>query len=377
MTEEFGAYSTVFVRRQLEALSELQPFVACWVRSNPEVFDHEAIHVLRSESPLRRACAQLLSHLPNRFTLWQRILAAGEMRRLLRRYRPRHLLIHFGWAAARVVGVLEEEGVPFTLFFHGSDLNEAHAHPSHPYARRLLRAARLAQRCLCVSHDLAHKLIELGVREERVEVFYLGVPVPPASALASPRPEEGGRIVANGRLIEWKGHRYLLDAMGLLAERGLRPRLALIGEGRLQTELEEQAARLGIREQLELIGHCSNERVFELLRQSDLLAHPSLRLPTGEEEGLGLAVQEAMATGLPVVATRTGGIPESVEEDVSGLLVPPADAEAMANSIERLLRDGELCRNMGKAGRARIEAHFDLEKRNAELLERMRAAVRR
>jgi hypothetical protein len=132
MTEEFGAYSTVFVRRQLEALSELQPFVACWVRSNPEVFDHEAIHVLRSESPLRRACAQLLSHLPNRFTLWQRILAAGEMRRLLRRYRPRHLLIHFGWAAARVVGVLEEEGVPFTLFFHGSDLNEAHAHPEPP-----------------------------------------------------------------------------------------------------------------------------------------------------------------------------------------------------------------------------------------------------
>ncbi|PIE22365.1 MAG: hypothetical protein CSA62_12705 [Planctomycetota bacterium] len=374
LTEEFGAYSTVFVRRQLEALAPLSPFVACWVRSNASVFDFEPVHIIRSKRFVDRVRAKLFGFLPKRFGHHERVLAEPSLRRLLQSYKPRHLLIHFGWSAVRVLQVLEAERLSFSLFLHGSDLNEAYAHPRHPYARRLRRAASLAHRCFVVSKDLANKCKAIGVPESQVEVFYLGVPVP--EDIATPRPERnGGRILANGRLIEWKGHRVLLEALARLAQAGLRPRLSLIGEGELMPKLQAQAQSLGIEKQVEFCGHRSNSEVYKLLLSSDIFAHPSLRLPTGEEEGLGLAVQEAMAAGLPVVGTKTGGIPDSILDGETGFLVAPDNADAMANRLAQLLKDGSLCRRLGSAARTRVEKHFNLEHRNALLLAQMQKLV--
>ncbi len=365
LTEEFGAYSTEFVRRQLSALEELRPFVACWLRSNETVFQQDAVHVLSQAAGTRRFWASLAGIFPRRYRLRDRIIANSALKRLLDRYRPRVLHIHFGWAAVRVLQTLERTRIPFTLVLHGSDLNTAHKSRNSPYARQLVRAMQLARLCLFVSEDLREKGVELGCPEERAKVFYLGVPCP---SEAEPLAGDGTpRIVTNGRLIEWKGHSVLIEALAMLKKRGKHALLTLIGEGPLRTELEEKALELGVDVRVRFLDRLPNRAIYDELLRSHIYAHPSRRLPGGEEEGLGLAVQEAMAVGLPVVATATGGIPESVINGETGLLVEHSDPAAMAEALGRLIDDAELRARMGAAGRERIRVHFNLELQNRKL----------
>ena len=118
-------------------------------------------------------------------------------------------------------------------------------------------------------------------------------------------------------------------------------------------------------------GALRGEAVYAELRRADLYVQPSRRLSSGEEEGLGLSVQEAMAMGLPVVATNTGGIPESVVEGETGTLVPPDAPDALVAAIRRLASDAQMRLRMGAAGRRRVERHFNLE-RQSDLLRRKR-----
>jgi glycosyltransferase involved in cell wall biosynthesis len=366
LTEEFGAFSTIFVQRQLDALSALAPFVCCWIRSNPEIFNYEPVHVLRSGSLRHRVQRKAMALLPQRYRFVDRIQAGRELERCLDRYQPDCMHIHFGWAAARVGTVLRRRGIPYTVVLHGSDLNQACRYPHLPYARRLVEALRGAHRCLFVSKDLLEKGLALGCPEDKGEVFYLGVPVPEERARLDNT--DTVRVVCNGRQIEWKGHRILLQAFERLLRAGVDTSLTLIGEGPLRGDLKRQAKGLGIAHAVHFTGALSNSEVYATLRRAHIFAHPSRSLPDGQEEGLGLAVQEAMAVGLPVVATCTGGIPESVVDGETGWLVPHSDPEAMAESLRRLAANPQQRSQMGAAGRQRIEQHFNLDRQNERLV---------
>jgi glycosyltransferase involved in cell wall biosynthesis len=370
LTEEFGAYSTMFVQRQLDALHLLNPFIACWLRSNQEIFDYEPVHVLRNQRRRFFWLRRMLAPVPKRYAVADIIEANAELARCLDLYQPEMLHIHFGWAAARTVRLLTRRRIPYTLVIHGSDLNAAYRVPTLPYARRLARAMKNAARCLFVSEDLKAKGIALGCPEEKAQVFYLGVPIPARQAdPGSPGPV---RITANGRLIEWKGHTILVQAFAKLVTDGLEAELTVIGEGPLRDDLEREAKELGVGARVRFLACLSNEEVYAELQRSHILAHPSRLLASGAEEGLGLAVQEGMAAGLPVVATRTGGIPESVEDGETGILVPHSDVAAMAEALESLASDASLRERMGRAGRERVETHFNLDRQNQRLLQLFR-----
>lgn len=163
-------------------------------------------------------------------------------------------------------------------------------------------------------------------------------------------PAPGLRLLSVGRLHPQKGHRVLLDAIGRAREAGTPLSLLVAGEGAERAALEAQAGALGLQGQVRLAGR---RDVHALLASADVFVFPSLY------EAVGIALLEAMASGLPVVASRTGGIPEVVEDGVSGILVAPGDAEDLARALVSLDRDPERRRRLGAAARARAEA-FDI-----------------
>jgi glycosyltransferase involved in cell wall biosynthesis len=160
-------------------------------------------------------------------------------------------------------------------------------------------------------------------------------------------------ILCVASLSPQKGHRYLLDAMTLVAAECPDARLMLAGDGPLRKELEQQGAALGIAARVTFLGRRTD--IPALLHQAHLLVLSSVR------EGVPVSVLEAMACGIPVVATRVGGLAEVVEEGVTGLLVEPRDPAALARAIIAVCRDAAGREAMGKAGRQRFEQVFTVE----------------
>ena len=156
-----------------------------------------------------------------------------------------------------------------------------------------------------------------------------------------------------GHFADHKGHRYLVEAVPAILRRFPDIKVVLVGEGELRSEVEAQVNRLGIVKSVIFTGFRTD--ISSILASFDLFVLPS------HLEGLCTSVMDAMAVGLPVVATRTGGVPEVVEDGETGLLVPPRDPDALADGVLRMLNDPGLRYRMGQAGRRRVLDHFSAD----------------
>mgnify|MGYP001371605594 CR=1 FL=1 len=156
-----------------------------------------------------------------------------------------------------------------------------------------------------------------------------------------------------GWLTDIKGHRYLIEAFGQIARDVPSAHLVVVGSGDLKEHLLDLATTLGVRDRVHLIGHRDDVEVC--LTGMDLFVLPSLN------EGMGRALIEAMAAGLPVVASQVGGVPALIEHERTGLLVPPADSHALAASLRSLLERPDLRRQLGEAGRRSVTERFAAE----------------
>lgn len=156
-----------------------------------------------------------------------------------------------------------------------------------------------------------------------------------------------------GWLTDIKGHRYLVEAVARLIQEFPQLQLVIVGSGGLGPSLERLAAELGIPRVLHLVGHRADVEVC--LSAMDLFVLPSLN------EGMGRALVEAMAAGLPVIATKVGGVPALIDHDRTGLLVPPADSAALADALRLLLRRPEEAERLGRAAQAAITERFSAD----------------
>jgi glycogen(starch) synthase len=181
----------------------------------------------------------------------------------------------------------------------------------------------------------------------RVHVVPPGVnPALFAGPFEDPFPSIGRpRVVFVGRLAPQKGVRTLVEAARLLKTPGVK--VLLVGDGPQRSMLEREVRRLGVGDVVHLFGFVSHDRVPTVLTHADLLVLPSLY------EELGTILLEAMWVGLPIVASRTGGIPDVIDDGVNGLLVVPGDPGALARAIDRLLAEPDLARRLGEAARER------------------------
>ncbi|HUP41708.1 MAG TPA: glycosyltransferase family 4 protein [Thermoanaerobaculia bacterium] len=212
---------------------------------------------------------------------------------------------------------------------------------------------RLADRVVAPSRATAAELREdYGVAE--AAVIANGVAAPPPAPAPAPRdPSAGGPVVLYaGRLRTRTAVAVLLAAFARLRAEHPAAVLVVAGDGEQRPALEAQARRLGIAAAVRFLGAQPRDAMPALYAAADLFCLPSLY------EGFPLAILEAMAAGLPVVATAVAGVPEAVEHGVTGLLVPPEDAAALARALDELAADPERARRLGEAGRRRVETEY-------------------
>src|SRR5205085_1331621 len=177
------------------------------------------------------------------------------------------------------------------------------------------------------------------------------------------------RIISIGRLVAFKGFEYLIDACAELTHRGLDFSCEIIGDGPRRGNLEARIRKLNLSDRVHLLGSLSQGAVLEKLRSADIFALASVTDAQGASDVFPTVIIEAMATARPVVSTQLAGIPESVVDGETGLLVPPEDTMALAEALGRLIEDPKLRLHYGRAGRARIEQHFRIEHTVVPLIE--------
>jgi glycosyltransferase involved in cell wall biosynthesis len=220
----------------------------------------------------------------------------------------------------------------------------------------LLRtAARTVDPFVCVSHDAARHVVELGVPAGRVRTIWNGIDL---ARFPYQGPTPGGPAVCVARLSPEKDIATLLDAARRVADAVPDLRLEIAGDGPCRADLARQCKELKLHEHVRLLGEVRD--VPALLGRAGLFVLPS------QAEGVSLTILEAMARGLPVVTTRVGGNPEVVADGSTGLLVPPRDPAALADALVRVLRDADRAQALGRAGRRRVEDHFDVRRMVAD-----------
>jgi len=144
--------------------------------------------------------------------------------------------------------------------------------------------------------------------------------------------------------------------------------LTIVGDGDLRKDIEALTLKPALEDRVHLTGALPHRKVMEHLEKAHILMAPSITTPSNDQEGIPNVLKEAMATGLPVISTRHSGIPELVEDGVSGFLVPEKDAEALADRLIHLADHPEVWGEMGRAGRAKVEAEYDIDKLNDRLV---------
>jgi len=302
---------------------------------------------------------------------WQMLTGdAQPYRRLLGRRRPSLIHAHFGIEGVSALGLAMQLEIPLVTTFHGFDATlKTHAmlgSPAwfrYPLSRRKL--AREGNLFLCASSFIRQKLLETGFPESRTHTHYIGVDCQTIRPRADF--EETPLILHVARLVEVKGTRYLLRAFATVARKYDRVQLLIIGDGPLRRQLHALTASLGMRDRVEFLGAVPHVAVLSWMRKAAMLVLPGVRTATGREEGLGMVLLEAAATGLPIVGSRVGGIPECMLEGKTGFLVPERDEDALARRMAELLEDPVRRHRMGAAGRALVEDRFDIDRQSAVL----------
>ncbi|MBD3236125.1 MAG: glycosyltransferase [Candidatus Eisenbacteria bacterium] len=284
---------------------------------------------------------------------------------------------HFGPIGA-LAAALQEIGAfhaPLVATFHGYDV---HVFPRQRGPRYYARLFDRAARIMVGTQFMRERVIALGAPSEKIAVLPMGVDLERfAFHVRAGRADRAPVVFSVGRLIAGKGFEDGLRAFRLVLRAHPRARYWIVGEGPLRPRLEEIASReLEIGHAVRFLGRRSPAEVAELYRQADLFLHPAKVAPDGWVESQGVVLAEASATGLPIVATRAGGIPESVEDQQSGFLVPPGDDEQMAARVSQLLDDAALRGEMGRRGRRLVAERFDRAKLTERLIRIYEEALR-
>ncbi len=252
--------------------------------------------------------------------------------------------------------------IPFSFTTHGHDL----------HVERRMLAHKVAASSFAVTISDYNKQLMLEECDNRyadkIHVIHCGTDLQAFVPQDPPQRDPRFSIICTGSLLEVKGHQYLIEACAELKKRGLNPLVHLVGKGPLLGELQRQVDNLHLQENFCFHGPQPRPRVIELLTSADVIVQPSVRTARGAREGIPVSVMEGMASGLPVVASDISGIPELVDHEVSGFLVPPRDSLALADALETLGRQPELRQKMGLAGRDRVSRDFNLHHNAARLI---------
>lgn len=277
-----------------------------------------------------------------------------------------HIHAHFLNQSATIALIASRLlGLPYSVTVHAS--SELFATPMMVHTK--LAGAKFIATCTAYNRKYL-TLLDNKLPEEKIKVIYHGLDTGEfrrktknTDGSASAKPV----ILSVGQLRERKGFQYLIEACGILHQRGINFECRIVGEGPMRPALEAQIKRLDLDEKVLLCGAMPQESVKAEYERADIFALPAILGSDGDRDGIPNVILEAMAMELPVVSTQHSGIPEVVEDGINGLLVPPEDASALAEELQRLFLDRELQEQLGIQGRQKVKVMFNPET-NAQAL---------
>lgn len=358
-----ASYCTTFLKRemlhiyrQVTSLQRFETFVMTKALQNPELFPYKDIEVIPQPrpNPFRHGWLKYVKRKPP-------IVYRGEyqmLSSLLERRGADLMHIYFGHTGVHLLPFIERWNKPCVVSFHGADVAEKS--DIRDYAGKLRNLFESVPLVFARSQSLADRLVQLGCAPERLRISRTGLPLQEFPFVRREAPQEGQwRLMQACRLIPKKGVATSLCAFALFQKEFPNSELVIAGKGPLQAHLEELAEELGVLSKVRFPGFLSQSELRELYATSHLFLHPSETPPDQNQEGIPNSVLEAMATGLPVLATRHGGIPEAVEHGRSGFLVEERDFEALAEAMKEIVRSPNTFREMGLLGSEFVGAHFE------------------
>jgi colanic acid/amylovoran biosynthesis glycosyltransferase len=328
--------------RFLDALSQTVVAQAFWIARRPRAYLSVLASVLRGS--LRVSFAETAEAVVV-------FAEAVALARIAVRDGVAHVHAHFANHPATTAWIVHQlTGLPFSFTAHANDLFVAPA---------LLERKAADARFVVAISEYNRRLLLDRCPSARVEVVHCGVD-PERYAPEPLEARDRDRVVCVASLSSKKGHVHLIDALALLAEGHPSIELDLVGDGPERDRIERRARERGVAERVRLHGARSSEDVRAALARARLFALPSVRLRSGRMEGIPVALMEAMASGVPVVASRLSGVPELVEDGVTGLLVTPGEPSALAAAMARILDDDALAAELTRTARERVERSFSL-----------------
>jgi glycosyltransferase involved in cell wall biosynthesis len=274
-----------------------------------------------------------------------------------------HLHVHFANASATVALLAGRVfGIPYSITIHGTDEFYGLA------LYRLPQKIESASFACCIGRYCRSQAMKASAPDqwEKLEICPLGID----PEVFTPRQAATGgpfEILCVGRLVPAKGQSILLAAAAKLIERGRNLHVSLVGDGPARALFEAVAARLKLTGHVKFHGSVTQDRIRNYLERADAFVLPSFA------EGVPVTLMEAMAMEIPSVSTFIGGIPELIQSGENGILVPPSDPDLLADAIEKLIADPELCARLGRAGRRTVVSRYNLRsnvERKASIFDR-------
>ncbi len=352
------------IYRQITALERVRPLVIAQKREHEKDFPFAAVHLVGKPPThfLRRFWHKQVRDEP-----WQ--ISKGELESLLHvleKTRADLLHIYFGHIAVHLLPLIRAWPKPSVVSFHGADvLVDLHKPAYRTATMEMLTAVK---RVLVRSESLRKAIVDLGCAADKIDIVRTGIPLGEFSFQERAFLENGEwRFVQACRLIEKKGLPTALRALAKFAARYPRSTITIAGEGPLLDELVLLTSQLKIDNQVSFTGFISQEQLREIFYASHIFLHPSETGRDGNQEGVPNSMLEAMASGLPVFATNHGGIPEAIENDVSGVLVAERDEVGLTKALLDAAQDRHLLSRLARAGADAVMQKFDQRNQTTNL----------
>lgn len=355
------------VYRQIVGLKDHRTVVLAEQRTNPDLFPFEPVvamdkiarprlrgnfilrfwykYVVRQWPPPRPINKEVKPYYPY------------NLPDILRREKPDLVHVYYGHKAVKYRSMLKAWGGPWIVSFHGVDV--AKFFDRRGYAEKMAKVFKEAELVLGRSQSLLDRLAALGCPPEKLRLNPTPIPLEGFAGQARAIPPDGAfRLVQASRLIAKKGLFTTLRALAIVVKEFPRAKFVLCGDGPDREPFLKAAEAAGLSGNIDMLGWLDQASLRREYATAHLFLHPSEMTADGDQEGVPNSMLEAMATGLPVVATLHGGIPEAVRSGVDGLLVPEKDPGTLAEAILTLLRDHALRDRCGSDAAASVHATF-------------------
>ncbi len=343
------------IYRQITSLRRVETFVIAKFRENTGLYPFGDLELLERPEPnlLRRGRLKYLARAPA-------LVYRGEfetIRRVLLRRDPDLMHVYFGNTGVHLLPLIERWDRPCVVSFHGMDVQRRET--ERGYEVNLRKLLRIVPLILVRSRSIADRLIALDCHPEKIRLNRTGIPLDGFPYLLREAPAEGAWIIVQAcRLVPKKGLATALRAFARFARRFPKSRFLIAGDGPLRQELEALVRQLELQQTVVFLGFLSQAELRELYERAHIFLHPSELPPDSNQEGVPNSMLEAMASGLPVVATRHGGIPEAVTDGTNGLLVSERDDQGLTDSLFKIAQEPARWKAMGASASETVASQF-------------------